>query len=57
MNLGLPEILIILAVILLLFGAKKLPDVAKSIGKAFREFKKEVKDITEDEPKDETKNK
>ncbi|OHD35231.1 MAG: preprotein translocase subunit TatA, partial [Spirochaetes bacterium GWD1_27_9] len=30
----------------LLFGANKLPEIAKSFGKAFKEFKKEVKDIS-----------
>jgi sec-independent protein translocase protein TatA len=56
MNIGLPEIIMIFAIILLLFGAKKLPEVAKSIGKAFKEFKKEVKDLTDDHDmkKDET---
>jgi sec-independent protein translocase protein TatA len=51
MNIGLPEIVIIFAVILLLFGAKKLPEMAKSIGRAFREFKKEVSDISKPEEK------
>lgn len=40
MNIGWPEILLILAVILLLFGAKKIPDLARSLGKSLREFKK-----------------
>lgn len=55
MNLGLPEILVIFAIILLLFGARKLPEVAKSMGKALKEFKKEVKDVTseDDDKKDE----
>lgn len=48
MNLGLPEIILIFAIIFLLFGAKKLPEVAKSMGRALREFKKEVKDIAEE---------
>ncbi|OHD05409.1 MAG: hypothetical protein A2Y34_07515 [Spirochaetes bacterium GWC1_27_15] len=46
MNIGLPEILVILALFFLLFGANKLPEIAKSFGKAFKEFKKEVKDIS-----------
>jgi sec-independent protein translocase protein TatA len=37
---GAPELLIILAVVLLLFGATRLPKVAQSIGQAMREFKK-----------------
>jgi sec-independent protein translocase protein TatA len=40
MNLGGPELLIILAIVLLLFGAKKLPDLARSMGKSTKEFKK-----------------
>ena len=37
---GLPELLIILLLILLFFGGKKLPDIARAIGKAVREFKR-----------------
>ncbi len=48
--LGLPELLLILFVILLLFGAKKLPELAQGLGKGIREFKKAMKD-TEDEVK------
>ena len=40
MSLGLTEILVIAAVILLLFGAKKIPELARSLGKAKGEFKK-----------------
>jgi sec-independent protein translocase protein TatA len=40
MNLGPLELVVILAIVLLLFGAKKLPDLARSIGKSTREFKK-----------------
>jgi len=39
MNIGWPEILLILLVVLLLFGAKRLPDLARSLGKSLREFK------------------
>ncbi|MDP8214817.1 MAG: twin-arginine translocase TatA/TatE family subunit [Candidatus Euphemobacter frigidus] len=48
MFLGAPgwlEILLILVVVLLLFGAKKLPEVMGSFGKGVKEFKKGVKDI------------
>lgn len=38
--LGTPEILIILFIVLLLFGAKKLPELAKGLGKSVNEFKK-----------------
>ena len=38
MNLGGPELLIVLSVVMLLFGAKKVPDLARSLGQAKREF-------------------
>ena len=43
-NLGFTEILIILLVVLLLFGAKRLPEVGASIGKGIREFKRSLSD-------------
>ena len=43
------EILIILLVVLLLFGAKRLPDLAKAVGKSVKILKNEVKDLHEDE--------
>jgi sec-independent protein translocase protein TatA len=52
-NIGGPEILIILVVVLLLFGAKKLPDLARSIGASAKEFKKGVEDGA-DEDEDQT---
>ena len=39
-----PELLIILAVVLLLFGAKKLPDLARSLGASAKEFKKGIEE-------------
>ncbi len=44
-----PELLIILAVVLLLFGAKKLPDLARSLGASAKEFKKGIEDGGTDE--------
>jgi sec-independent protein translocase protein TatA len=49
-SLGAPEILIIALVILLLFGAKKLPELAKGLGEGIKNFKNSVK--TDDEPKE-----
>ena len=48
---GLPELLIILFVIVLLFGAKKLPDLAAGLGKGIREFKKATHGQDEDDQK------
>lgn len=47
-NIGTGELLIILLVILVLFGAKKIPDLAHGLGKGIREFKKAVKDVQDD---------
>jgi len=41
-NLGFPEILLILVVVLLLFGAKRLPEIGASFGKGIREFKRSM---------------
>jgi sec-independent protein translocase protein TatA len=49
-SLGAPEILIIALVILLLFGAKKLPDLAKGLGEGIKNFKNSVK--SDEEPKE-----
>ena len=47
-NLGGGELLIILFIVLLLFGAKKLPELAKGLGKSAREFKKATQGIEDD---------
>jgi len=41
-NIGLPEILIILLIVLILFGAKRIPEVAGSLGKGINEFKRNM---------------
>lgn len=46
-NIGFPELLIIMAIALLIFGPKKLPEVGKSIGRAIREFRKASDEIKE----------
>jgi len=48
-NIGFPELVIILAIVLLLFGAGRLPEVARSMGKAVREFKNALSGVNEDE--------
>ncbi len=50
MGFGWGEILLILLLVLVLFGAKKIPEIARAIGKGMGEFKKGLNDIT-DEPK------
>lgn len=47
-NLGGGEIILILLVILILFGAKKIPELAQGIGKGMREFKKAMNDVQEE---------
>lgn len=47
MNLGMPEILVILLVALLLFGPRKLPELGRSLGQAIREFKHSTQEIRE----------
>lgn len=47
-TIGWPEILLILAVALLLFGAKRLPEIGRSLGKGIKEFKKSITEISED---------
>ncbi len=47
-RIGLSEILLIAVVFILLFGAKKLPEIAQSLGKALKEFKKASRDVQED---------
>ncbi len=49
-NLGAGEIILIILVILILFGAKKIPELARGIGKGMSEFKRGLKDV-EDEIK------
>ncbi len=47
-NLGATEIVLIVIAILILFGAKKIPELAQGIGKGMKEFKKALKDVEED---------
>jgi sec-independent protein translocase protein TatB len=46
-GIGMPEMILILAVALIVIGPKKLPDLAKSLGRAFGEFKKATSDLKE----------
>jgi sec-independent protein translocase protein TatA len=47
-SLGLPEMLIILAIILLIFGANRLPDIGRGIGQGIKNFKAATKDGLEE---------
>jgi len=47
-NIGFPEIMIILVIVLLLFGAKRIPEIAGSMGKGIKEFKKNINEATRD---------
>jgi sec-independent protein translocase protein TatA len=55
MNLGFQEILLIFFIIMLLFGAKKLPELARGMGKAVKEFRNSLNEL-EDVKKDVEKN-
>ena len=55
-GLGMGEALILLAVVVLLFGGKKLPELGSSMGKALTNFKKGMKEETQGNPADKTEN-
>ncbi len=44
-NLGMTEMLVILTLLLLVFGAKRLPEMGSSLGKGIQEFKKSLKEV------------
>lgn len=49
MRIGWTEVLVVLALVLLLFGAKRLPDLARSLGRSMKEFKKGTQDLLDDD--------
>ena len=55
LGLSMPELIVILIVILLLFGAKKIPELMKGAGKGVRAFKDGMKEATTDENTEEEK--
>lgn len=55
-NIGTGELILIVIVIIILFGAKKIPELAQGIGKGLKEFKKAMRDV-EDEIKSVDSNK
>lgn len=50
-NLGPTELIIILLIVILLFGARKIPEIAKGLGKGIKDFKTAVKEGDEEEAK------
>ena len=51
-NIGFGELLVVLIIILVLFGAKRLPEIGKALGEGIREFKKAAQGLRDDEKKD-----
>ena len=47
-NLGVPELVVIFLCIIFLFGAKRIPDIAKGLGRGIKGFKKEIRMTEED---------
>ncbi|MEO7084460.1 MAG: twin-arginine translocase TatA/TatE family subunit [Gemmatimonadaceae bacterium] len=47
-NLGFGELMVILVIVLVLFGARKVPEIGASIGKGIREFKRNISDVERD---------
>jgi sec-independent protein translocase protein TatA len=54
-GIGAPELIIILVILLLLFGAKRLPEMARSIGKSTKEFKKGMTEAASEDDEEEEK--
>lgn len=48
-GIGMPELLVILLICLLIFGATKLPEIGRALGKTIKEFKNSLKEIGSDE--------
>lgn len=56
-SLGATEIILIILAILILFGAKKIPELAQGLGKGMKEFKKAIRDVEDDIKTDDSKSK
>lgn len=54
-NIGIPGLIIILIIILIIFGPKKLPQIGRAVGQTFKEFKSSTKGIMDDEEEKEKK--
>jgi sec-independent protein translocase protein TatA len=55
MGIGPTEWIVIILVLVLLFGARKIPELAQGLGKGIREFKKAAREIDEEPPKTQSK--
>jgi sec-independent protein translocase protein TatA len=53
-SIGAPELLIVLAIVVVLFGATRIGDIGKGLGRGIKEFRRELKDDDEDKKKTET---
>jgi sec-independent protein translocase protein TatA len=51
MGIGITELILILVVVLLVFGGKKLPEIGRSLGSGLREFRKAMKDVSDESSK------
>jgi sec-independent protein translocase protein TatA len=51
-GIGMPELIIILVIVLIVFGAGRLPEIGAGIGNAIKNFKKATNEKAEDEPKE-----
>ena len=49
------ELAVIFLVVLFLFGAKRLPEIGKALGEGIREFKKSMKEVSDEKPEEKTK--
>lgn len=56
MNIGIPELLLLVFLAILLLGARRIPELGASLGKALREFRKAKKDIEDEKSSEDTKN-
>ena len=47
-GMGMPELLVVLGIVVIVFGAGRIPEIARSLGKSIKEFKKAGKEIKDD---------
>ncbi|MFA6341601.1 MAG: twin-arginine translocase TatA/TatE family subunit [Fibrobacteraceae bacterium] len=52
-NIGIPELILLIFLLVLLFGARRIPDIAENLGKALRKFKKASSETEEEDAKEE----